>query len=59
MSPEPECPDCGCAPRQHNAVNRVPAGLIPHCGACGACWTAVNSAFVEIVRRDIQAEARD
>jgi uncharacterized Zn finger protein len=53
----PACPDCGCPPRMHNAVNRLPSGeLIAHCGDCGACWkTKEHPDFVQAVKDAIDA----
>ena len=48
----PECPDCGCRPSDHNAVNEIGAGrLIAHCGGCGGCWRSEGTPFVQEVLR--------
>lgn len=53
---EARCPDCGCPVVDHNAVNKVPAGFIVHCGGCGACWNSVDTLFVELVRESIKSD---
>lgn len=44
------CPDCGEGFEAHNAVNRVPKGLIAHSGSGGACWRSLNTTFTKALR---------
>lgn len=53
MADEPRCPDCGGRVEDHNAVNRVPDGIIAHSGYMGACWKSLNTPFVELVREHL------
>lgn len=50
MADESRCPDCGGRVEDHNAVNRVPDGIIAHSGYMGACWKSLNTPFVDLVR---------
>ena len=49
------CPDCGCSATLHNAVNKAGSDIIAHCGSCGACWRTVNTPFVNVVLKSLEA----
>lgn len=49
-----KCPDCGGRVEDHNAVNRVPNGVIAHSAYGGACWKALNTPFVEALQTYLQ-----
>ena len=44
------CPDCSGRIEDHNAVNRVPGGILAHNAQLGACWKSFNTEFVRQVR---------
>lgn len=55
---EPECPDCGCSVRRHNAVNDNGSVVTAHCADCGSCWKSAGTPFAETVRQFLAALAK-
>jgi hypothetical protein len=47
------CPGCGCSVTFHDALYRIGSETIAHCENCGPCWKTSNTAFLELVLRQL------